>query len=466
MAYTKIHAITATVDKAVAYICNPDKTDESIYISSYACVPETAAIGFKYTLDHCRENSPNKAYHLIQAFAPGEVSFEEAHRIGKELADKVLEGKYSYVVTTHIDKGHVHNHIIFCAADNLEHNKYHDCKQTYYRIRKLSDELYSEHNLSVIIPGGDQRHVCRGKKYNEWQSGKNGTAWKTQIRKDINAAIKSSSTYEEFLLLMRAKGHEIKEEIFGEDASKHLSFRPLGKDRFVRGSLKSLGKEYTKERIKERIELKRERKAVIPKKDYSNRKLVDTTDEKFQNSPGLQRWAATQNLKIAAQAYNEAGSIKELEQKIATTAATGKEAKQTVRKLENRIKDLAEIIKYAEQYKANKSYNITYKKAKNPDAYFRKHESQIILYGGARRMLEQTGISLKGLNIDKLKAEYQELTAQKKELTATYKNCDKELKSLNRKLENLNQYLGRTVPTPAKSHSFPLTFLKLKGKEP
>lgn len=114
MAYTKIHAITATVDKAVAYICNPDKTDESIYISSYACAPETAAIDFKYTLDHCRENSPNKAYHLIQAFAPGEVSFEEAHQIGKELADKVLEGKYSYVVTTHIDKGHVHNHII-CA---------------------------------------------------------------------------------------------------------------------------------------------------------------------------------------------------------------------------------------------------------------------------------------------------------------------------------------------------------------
>ena len=91
-AYTKIHAIKATVDKAIEYICNPDKTDEQIYVSSYACAPETAAIDFKYTLDHCRENSPNKAYHLIQAFAPGEVGFEEAHRIGKELADKLLEG--------------------------------------------------------------------------------------------------------------------------------------------------------------------------------------------------------------------------------------------------------------------------------------------------------------------------------------------------------------------------------------
>ena len=134
MAYTKIHAIKATVDKAIDYICNPDKTDEQIYVSSYACAPETAAIDFKYTLDHCRENSPNKAYHLIQAFAPGEVGFEESHRIGKELADKLLEGKYSYVVTTHIDKGHVHNHIIFCAADNIEHNKYHDCKSFFMAV--------------------------------------------------------------------------------------------------------------------------------------------------------------------------------------------------------------------------------------------------------------------------------------------------------------------------------------------
>ena len=339
MAYTKIHAIKATVDKAIDYICNPEKTDEKMFVSSYACSPETAAYDFKYTLDHCRENSPNKAYHLIQAFAPGEVGFEEAHHIGKELADKLLEGKYSYVVTTHIDKGHVHNHIIFCAADNIEHNKYHDCKQSYYHIRKLSDELCREH-----------------------------------------------------------------------------------------------------------IERKRERKAVIPKKDYSARRLIDTSDEKFQNSPGLQRWAAIENLKIAAQSYNEVGSLAELEHKIAVKTKVGKSAKQSVVELEHRIKDLAEIIKYAQQYKDNRSYHIGYKKAKNPDAYFRRYESQIILYGGARRMLEQAGINLKGLNVDKLKAEYQELMKQKSELTSTYKKCEKEVQSLNRKLENLNQYLGQTQP--------------------
>lgn len=426
---------------SIEYICNPDKTDEQIYVSSYACAPETAAIDFKYTLDHCRENSPNKAYHLIQAFAPGEVGYEEAHHIGKELADKVLEGKYSYVVTTHIDKGHIHNHIIFCAADNIEYNKYHDCTQTYHRIRHLSDELCKEHNLSVIIPGGE-----RGKKYKEWQSDQNGSTWKTQLRREINFCIKSASTYEEFLLLMRAKGYEIKGETFGEDAAKYISFRPLDKERFVRGSARSLGKEYTKEHIRERIEKKRERKAVIPKKDYSTRRLIDTSDKKFQNSPGLQQWAAIENLKIAAQSYHEAGSLSDMEHKITVKTEAGRSARQSVVELEHRMKDLAEIIKYAEQYKDNRSYHIAYKKAKNPDAYFRRYESQLILYGGAKRVLEQAGINLKGLNVDKLKAEYQELMKQKNELTSSYKKCEKEVQSLNRKLENLNQYLGQTQP--------------------
>ena len=250
---------------------------------------------------------------------------------------------------------------------------------------------------------------------------------------------------------MRAKGYEIKGETFEEGAAKYISFRPLDKERFVRGSAKSLGKEYTKERIRERIERKRERKAVIPKRDYSARRLIDTSDEKFRSSPGLQRWAAIENLKIAAQSYNEVGSLAELEHKIAVKTEAGKSAKQSVVELEHRIKDLAEIIKYAQQYKDNRSYHIGYKKAKNPDAYFRRYESQIILYGGARRMLEQAGINLKGLNVDKLNAEYQELMKQKSELTSTYKKCEKEVQSLNRKLENLNQYLGQTQPDPVQA---------------
>ena len=308
MAITKIHGIKTTVDKAIEYICNPDKTDEKIYISSFACAPETAALDFKFTLDHTsvssnsqRKNSENKAFHLIQAFGPGEISYDEAHVIGKKLADKILEGKYSYVLTTHIDKGHVHNHIIFCAADNINYNHYHDCKKSYWRIRNTSDRLCREHGLSIIEPSGK-----RGEKYNEWSAGKNNQNLKSLIRKDINQMIKSASTYEEFLALMKAKGYEIKNTSFDDSNGKYISFRPASKERFIRGSIRSLGKNYTKEQIKERIERKRTKTFTHPKTDSKLRKLFNTdTPTTFANSPGLQKWTTKENLKIATQTYNQ-----------------------------------------------------------------------------------------------------------------------------------------------------------------
>jgi hypothetical protein len=221
MAYTKIHAIKATVHKAIAYICNPSKTDTSILVTSFGCSPETAHYDFKFALSKTNQNDEKKAFHMIQSFLPGEVSYEEAHQIGMELADKLLQGKYNYVLTTHIDKGHVHNHLIFCAADNIEHKKYNDCKKTYYNIRHLSDELCQEHHLSVITPGNE-----RGKKHNEWDANKNNTSWKSQLKLDIDDAIKSSKIYEDFLTIMRAKGYEIKGESLEETGTKY-SKRPI-----------------------------------------------------------------------------------------------------------------------------------------------------------------------------------------------------------------------------------------------
>ena len=144
-----------------------------------------------------------------------------------ELADKLLEGKFSYIVSTHIDKGHVHNHIIFCAADNINHEKYHDCKKTYYHIRHMNDELCSEHQLSVLPPT-DQR----GKTYKEWLSNKSNSSWKTRLNNDIDEAIQTADTYEDFLGLIRAKGYEIKGETFDAKSLKYISFRPLDCEHF------------------------------------------------------------------------------------------------------------------------------------------------------------------------------------------------------------------------------------------
>ncbi len=449
MAYTKIHAITATVNKAVDYICNPAKTDEGILISSYGCSPETAAYDFKFALSKTSQSNPNKAYHLIQSFLPGEVSYKEAHQIGVELADKLLEGKYSYVVTTHIDKGHVHNHIIFCAADNVNHEKYHDCKKTYYNIRNLSDTLCREHELSVITPGEK-----RGKTYKEWQAGKNGSSWKEQLKADIDEAIKNAATYEDCMGLIRAKGYEIKGEDFGEKAHKFISFRPLDRERFVRGSAKSLGAEYTKERIKERIEekalVKDKKRVPFPVrkkpivKDYSRKNLIDTTEEKFTQSPGLKHWADIQNLKIAAASYSQAGSIAELEKQIAAKSTLAKTARESLVETERQLKDFGQVLKYAEQYKANHIYHVRYQKSKDKDAYLRRHETELILHDGAENMLKRFGINPKNIDVEKLRNDYNALYSKKQALQKTYKAAEKEAADLNRKLDTLNQYLVRT----------------------
>lgn len=450
MAVTKIHGIKATVNKAIDYICNPDKTDEKIYVSSFACAPETAALDFKYTLDHTTEQSfvngqdrENKAFHLIQAFQPGEVTYEEAHAIGKELADKVLEGKYSYVLTTHIDKGHVHNHLIFCAADHMEFKHYHDCRQTYRRIRSISDKLCQEHGLSVI-----PENQNRGMKYKEWQADKTESSWKTQLRKDINQAIKAASTYAEFLAIMRAKGYEMKHDSLDGTDGKYITFLPVGRDRVIRGSVKSLGRNFTKERIAERIKNKRNLASVFTKSDRKIQKLIDTaSDPKFSESVGLQKWAAKENLKIAARTYrlmNAKGihNFTELDARINALQEQSKSANNSIVSIEHQMRELAETIKYAQQYKENKSFNDRYEDAKDKDRFLRKYESKIILFSGAERMLRQRGIDPGHVNLTKLKADYQKLHAKKKELAETHKSSQAEIKELELIQQNMEQYIN------------------------
>lgn len=446
MAITKIHAIKATLPKAIKYITNPHKTDDKILVSTFSCGVETAPYDFNFALSKTKQSDPNKAFHLIQAFAPGEVTYDEAHRIGIELADKLLEGKYSYVISTHIDKGHIHNHIIFCAADNIEHKKYNDCKRTYYHIRNLSDELCKEHNLSVIIPSGS-----KGKSYKEWQAEKNGNSQKFILRKNIDDAINSASSYDNFIALMKAKGYEIKGDDLTDSNLKYISFRPLDRERFIRGSVRSLGADYTREHINERIEEKvtqrAKKKVSFTRKklttDYSHKNLIDTSQDKFQQNPGLNHWATIQNLKIAASSYAGADSIEDLEDKISSKSTLAKTARQSLVDTEHQLKELGEILKYTNDYQTNKVYNFRYKKSKDPDAYFRRHETELTLFDGAENMLKRFGINPKNLNLEQLQADYNALQTKKTELLKTYKSAEKEIADFNSKLVNIKQYLGQ-----------------------
>ena len=445
MAYTRIHAVKATVQKALKYICNPEKTDGQILIDSFACGIETAHYDFMDALSKSSGVGDKQAFHLIQSFAPGEVDFDTAHQVGIELADKLLENKYSYVIATHVDKEHCHNHIIFCAVDNVEHKKYNDCKRTYRQIWNLSDELCREHGLSVIIASKQ-----KGKTHYEWQMAEAGISWKAQMKSDINNAICEAHSYEDFISRMQTKGYEVKGETFGDNALKYLSFSASGQTRFTRVSEKNFGVGYTKESIRERIEkhVKAQesspvkKKFPFPKRPDAKRTLIDTDKEKFQENGALKHWADIQNLKIAAASYAEGGSGEELKQKILERSAVAKEARSAIVDLEHEMKAKAEILKYAKQYMANRKYQRGYEKAKDQDAYFRSHETQIILFGGAESMLKRYGIKTSSLDVEKMQAEYDAMAVQKAKLKKIYQTAEKEAAEADKQLKNIRQYLG------------------------
>ena len=374
-----------------------------MFVSSYGCSARTAALEFAFANGKTTGNDGNLAHHLIQSFAPGEVSFEEAHQIGTELADWLLEGKYSYVLATHIEKDHVHNHIIFCATDNISHRKYNTCRRNYYRIRTLSDELCSEHHLSVIVPG--QR---RGKQYEEWEASHSGTSWKDLLR-------------------------------------KYISFRPADRERFVRGSSRSLGAAYTREKIKERIETRDQQRTDYKQRPYSKRRLIDTSAGPFQDSPGLKHWADIENLKIAASAYAGAPSITWLRSAIADKKEQVSLTRSRLVQMEKEMKAAAEILKYAEQYEDNRRYHTNYKKSKNPDAYLRTHESRLLLYDGAKGILDRAGIDLSSLDSSRLRADYAAMEKEKTALQNSYKAAGKELKAMEQNLQKICQYLQKDL---------------------
>ena len=214
-----------------------------------------------------------------------------------------------------------------------------------------------------------------------------------------------------------------------------------------------MGAEYTKERIKERIEekaLAKDKKRVpfpIRKKpivkDYSKKNLIDTTEDKFANSPGLKHWADIQNLKIAAASYSQAGSISELEKQISAKSALAKTARTSLVETEHQRKDLGQILKYAEQYKANRVYHIRYQKSKDKDRYLRQHETELLLHGGAENMLKRFGIDTRNLDVEKLRSDYNALYSKKENLRKICQSAEKDVAALARKLYNLNQYLDQ-----------------------
>ena len=433
MAVTKIKPVKSTLSKALDYIENPDKTDGKMLISSFGCSYETADIEFGYTLSQALDKGSNLAFHLIQSFAPGEVDYEKAHEIGKQLADAVTKGQHEYVVTTHIDKGHIHNHVIFCAVNFVDHHKYNSNKRSYYGIRNMSDKLCRENGLSVVVPGKGSK----GKSYAEYQAEKTGTSWKGKLKTTVDALIPQVSSFEELLTRLQAAGYEIK-------PGKYVSCRAPGQERFTR--LKTLGADYTEEAIRERIAGRRAKAAKAPREQRDVSLLIDIENSiKAAQSKGYEQWAKIHNLKQAAKTMNFLTEHKieqyaDLVSRIEEMSAESGQAADALKNAEKRLADMAVLIKNVSTYQKTKPVYDAYRKARNREKYRAGQEQAIILHEAAARSLKATGIA-KLPNLAALQSEYEALQAQKEALYADYGKLKKKVREYDIIKQNIDNIL-------------------------
>lgn len=419
---------------AIDYICNPDKTDGKLLMSAYGCAAETADIEFAWTRRHSIDKGTNLGRHLIQAFEPGEVSAEEAHQIGMELAKEILGGKYEYVLTTHIDKDHVHNHLIFNAVSFEDYKHYHSNKRSYHFIRRTSDRICKEHGLSVIIPGKE-----KGKSYIEHQAAQTGTSYKAKLKANIDRLIPICTDLEDLLCRLHQEGYEIKR-------GKYISCRASDQERYTR--MKTLGADYTEEAVAARI-AGGPRPSRQPKQNSKRISLlIDIQNNiKAQQSAGFKHWATIENLKQAARTMNfitehGIGSYGELAERCDAAAAASARAKTSLRDTEQRIADLSLLTKHAATYRKLKPTYDRYKAASDKEKFLRGFESEIILFEASARALKEMGIG-KLPSAERLKAELEELTARKSALQAEHKKAQKEEREYDTLRQNVDALLAR-----------------------
>ncbi len=277
MATTKVKSIKTNLNRTVKYILNASKTENQLYTGGFNCVPGNATQLMNNTKSRFNKKDGRMGYHLIQSFKPGEVTPELAFNIASEFALQYLSNKYEVVFSTHVDREHIHNHIVWNSVSCIDGYKYHADKNEYSdKIRKISDDLCKDNNLSVIVPGENGNVSMH---YSEWLAVKEGrTTWRNIIRRDIDTAIDNSFDLGTFLMQLSDMGYIYKK-------GQYISVKCYGMERYVR--LKSLGKGYTDNDIKSRLAGQEVSVALTNFKTFTERIYVPPTPKKYKGFQAL-----------------------------------------------------------------------------------------------------------------------------------------------------------------------------------
>ena len=429
------------MSKAIAYILNPEKTDEKLLVSSYGCASETAAREFEWTRKIAEQKGMNPvriiARHVIQSFEIGEVTPELAHEIGKQFADEILGGKYEYVLTTHIDKDHVHNHLIFNAVDFVDYHAYKSYKRIYYDMREVSDRLCKENGLSVIPPSQN-----KGMGYKEYTEAKRGMSWKQKLKQTIDRLVITAKDYDDFLRLMQEVGYEIK-------TGKYISFRAEGQERFTRS--KTIGENYTEERIKERIAgrtPRRSQRQTTPK----GISLIGDIQERIRliDSKGYEHKAKLTILKEAARTLNyltENNLLQydDLEKKVEDVHSSYDRTGKELKGVEARLREVQPLIKNTSNYQRLKPMYDAFQKAKDKPGFKAKHEAELVIFEAARSTLLAMQGDKKLPSLKTLQAEQQRLLEEQQRLYDERAKLKKEARMIDTMKANVDIFLKPSV---------------------
>lgn len=435
MAYTKIHPIKSTVEKAIAYITNPEKTDEKILVSSFACSEQTAFLEFEKTRNKHHYSGKNLAYHCIQSFKPDEVTPEQAHRIGIQTADELLKGKYEYVISTHVDRGHIHNHLIICGVNfenGLSFGTEHDRKNNpaWKQLRKISDDICIENKLSVI----EMPEKGYGKCYYEWLQDMKKNSYKSKLKNAIDSCVMTSDSFDDFLNRMQNEmNYEYK--IRGHS----LSFRAEEQERFTRCSRKSLGWYYDPEQIKKRIDRQVKKRTATISKDTG---FYQINDDK---AVGLNRWAALKNMQEASRLLNflsdyGVGSVEQLDEKISEMYDQRFDVVQKLNDYESSIIEQRELLKMLNTYWKMKAVHDEFLRSSSKEKFKREHSKELSIFNSSKEWLREkyTGTTLPNRAVLEMKITEEE--TQREALLENYHDIKNSLNSLETAKGKIERY--------------------------
>ena len=427
------------------YDQRPEKTNDGDLVSSFMCSPETAAEEFEISkqLYHQitgRTQSPDHdiiMYRIIQSFKPGEISPEDANRLGYELAMKFTGGRHQFVVATHLDKDHIHTHIEFNSTNLDCDGKFQNVKNSAFILRRLNDELCRAHGLSVI-----ENPKPSAKKQKEMAAVQYGTSHKECLRQIIDRVLPDCQDYDDFLAKMRAEGYEIKE-------GKLLSFRAPGWDRFTRSN--KLGADYTREALRERSSNRGGRSADVKKAiPHAGRKVNMLIDIQAKmaagKGAGYERWAKIFNLKEAAKTLNflvenNLTDYDELAERAAQAGDRFDDVSRRIKQLEGRTAEVAQLKAHIINYSKTREIYAAYKKSRHKKEFLAEHGAEIAQHEAAKKAFDALG----GKPIPKvaqLSEQYAALLAEKQEQYAEYKALKQDMIAYRTAKQNVDKILG------------------------